>query len=135
VKFFEMEYAVPAEHGPACFRELRARMQERHSDVLWPVEYRTVAADDAFLSNAHDRPTVTLSVHQDGTLPYREFFEDVEPIFWSYEGRPHWGKIHTLGAAQLCDLYPGWERFLAIRERLDPTGCFLNSHLREIFGI
>jgi FAD/FMN-containing dehydrogenase len=135
VKFFEMEYAVPAEHGPACFREVRARMQERHPDVVWPVEYRTVAPDDAFLSNASGRPTVTLSVHQDGTLPYREFFQDIEPIFWSYGGRPHWGKIHTLAAAQLRDLYPDWDRFLAVREQLDPRGCFLNSHLREVFGI
>ena len=135
VKFFEMEYAVPAEHGPACFREVRARMRERHSEVLWPVEYRTVAPDDAFLSNAHGRPTVTLSVHQDGTLPYREFFQDIEPIFWNYAGRPHWGKIHTLTAARLGGLYPEWERFRAVREQLDPTGCFLNSHLCEIFGI
>jgi FAD/FMN-containing dehydrogenase len=135
VKFFEMEYAIPAEQGPACFRELRARMQQRHPEVLWPVEYRTVAPDDAFLSNAYERPTVTLSVHQDGTQPYREFFQDVEPIFWSYRGRPHWGKIHTLDAIQLCELYPGWERFMDIRDQLDPTGCFLNLHLRKIFGI
>ena len=134
-KFFEMEYAVPFEHGPACFRELRARMQDRHPNVLWPVEYRTVAPDDALLSNACGRPTVTLSVHQDGNQPYREFFQDVEPIFWNHGGRPHWGKIHSLRARQLSDLYPGWERFLAIRERLDPTGCFLNLHLRQIFGI
>ena len=135
VKFFEMEYAVPAEHGPACFRELRARMQDRHPNVLWPVEYRTVASDDALLSNACGRPTVTLSVHQDGSQPYQEFFEDVEPIFWNYSGRPHWGKIHSLRAHRLSDLYPGWERFLAIRDQLDPTGCFLNLHLRQIFGI
>ena len=133
VKFFEMEYAVPAEHGPACFREVRARMQERHGDVLWPVEYRSVAPDDAMLSNAHGRDTVTISVHQDGSLPYREFFESVEPIFWGCGGRPHWGKIHTLRAERLRELYPEWDRFLAIREQLDPRGRFLNAHLREVF--
>jgi len=135
VKFFEMEYALPRERGPACFRELRARMQERHPEVQWPVEYRTVARDDAWLSPAAGRETVTLSVHQDGRLPYRELFEDVEPIFWAYGGRPHWGKIHTLGARALRDLYPEWDRFLAVREELDPAGRFLNPHLRELFGI
>jgi FAD/FMN-containing dehydrogenase len=134
-KFFEMEYAVPAEHGLACFREVRKRMQERHPEVLWPVEYRTVAADDAWLSNATGRDTVTLSVHQDGSLPYRDFFEDVEPIFWNYAGRPHWGKIHTLTADRLRALYPEWDSFLAVREELDPQGRFLNAHLREIFGL
>jgi FAD/FMN-containing dehydrogenase len=135
VKHFEMEYAVPAEHGPDCFREVRGRMQERHPDVQWPVEYRTVAPDDAWLSTAHGRDTVTISVHQDGTLPYRDFFRDVEPIFWSCAGRPHWGKIHTLTAPRLRDLYPEWDRFQALRERLDPKGRFLNPHLRELFGI
>ena len=134
VRFFEMEYAVPAEAGPACFHELRARMQERHPEVQWPVEYRTVASDDSWLSNAFGRETVTLSVHQDGRLPYRDFFEDVEPIFWSCGGRPHWGKIHSLDASRLRDLYPEWSRFQAFRERLDPAGRFLNAHLRKLFG-
>lgn len=134
-KFFEMEYAVPAEHGPTCFAEVRKRMQERHPDVMWPVEYRTLAADDAWLSSANGRDTVTLSVHQDGSLPYREFFEDVEPIFWEYGGRPHWGKIHSLRADGLRGLYPDWDRFLAVRQDLDPKGRFLNPHLRDLFGI
>lgn len=132
-KFFEMEYAVPAEHGPACFREVRTRMQERHREVQWPVEYRTLASDDAWLSNAFGRETVTLSIHQDGSLPYREFFEDLEPIFWSCGGRPHWGKIHRLDARRLRDLYPEWDRFQAFREGLDPEGRFLNEHLRQLF--
>ena len=129
-----MEYAVPAEQGPQCFREVRAHMQKHHSDVLWPVEYRTVAADDAMLSNAHGRETVTISVHQDGSLPYREFFESVETIFWGHGGRPHWGKVHSLEADRLSTLYPEWDRFLAIREQLDPHGRFLNAHLRAVFG-
>ena len=134
-RFFEMEYAVPAEHGPDCFRAVRERMQQRHPDVVWPVEYRTVAPDDAWLSPANGRETVTVSVHQDGSLPYREFFEDVEPIFWEVGGRPHWGKIHSLKADALAELYPDWDRFLAVRGDLDPKGRFLNGYLRVIFGI
>ncbi len=134
-KFFEMEYAIPAAAGPDCFRAVRARMREKHADVVWPVEYRRVAADDAWLSNASGRDTVTLSIHQDGSLPYREFFADVEPILLEAGGRPHWGKIHGLKADRLRDLYPDWDRFLAFREEMDPKGRFLNAHLREIFGI
>jgi FAD/FMN-containing dehydrogenase len=135
VKHFEMEYSVPAADGPECFRAVRARMQERHPAVQWPVEYRTVAPDDAWLSNAHGRETVTISVHQDGTLPYRDFFRDIEPIFATCGGRPHWGKIHTLTAGSLRDIYPEWDRFQALREQLDPEGRFLNAHLRELFGV
>jgi len=134
LRFNEMEYAVPAEAGPACFRAIRARMRERHPDVLWPVEYRTVARDDGWLSPFYGRDGVAISVHQDAALPCDAFFADLEPIFREHGGRPHWGKIHGLTARELAPLYPRWDDFLATRDRLDPRGVFLNDHLRRILG-
>lgn len=134
-KFNELEYAVPAEAGPDCFRLVRARMLERHPEVQWPVEYRTLSADDAWLSPAYDRETVTISIHQDARLPFHDFFEDIESIFRDHAGRPHWGKIHTRTAADLRPLYPMWDAFLEVRGRLDPDGRFLNPHLRHVFGL
>lgn len=135
LKFFEMEYAVPAESGRACFLAVRERIRARHPGVAWPVEYRTLAGDDAFLSTASESDRVTLSIHQDGTLPYRDFFADVEPILREFGGRPHWGKLHTAGPAELWPRYPRMDAFLAARARLDPEGRFLNHHLRKLFGL
>ncbi len=134
VPIVEMEYAVPAEHGVACFLELRERMRRRHPDVFWPVEYRTVASDEIPLSPAYGRETVTLSLHQGAELPYAEFFADCEPIFRSVQGRPHWGKLHSLRAAELRELYPRWDEFHAVRREIDPRGRFLNDTLRGLFG-
>ena len=133
--FNEMEYAVPAEAGPECFRQVRTRMLERHPDVLWPVEYRTLAADDVWLSPAYGRETVTISVHQDARVPFRDFFADLESIFADHAGRPHWGKIHTRTAVDLRSAYPMVNAFLAVRERLDPDGRFLNPYLCSLFGL
>jgi FAD/FMN-containing dehydrogenase len=135
LRFNEMEYSVPAASGPACFAAVRARMQAKHADVVWPVEYRTVAADTGWLSPMHARDSVAISIHQDAHLPCDAFFADVEPLFREHGGRPHWGKIHNLRARELAPLYPMWERFLAVRKRLDPRGVFLNDHLRELFGL
>lgn len=55
VFFNEMEYAVPAASGPDCVREIRRLMQEPHPAVLWPIEYRTLCADDIPLSPAYAR--------------------------------------------------------------------------------
>ena len=134
LRFNEMEYAVPAANGPACFAAVRERMRTRHADVLWPVESRTVAADPGWLSPMHGRDSVAISIHQDASLPCDAFFADVEPIFREHGGRPHWGKIHNLRARELAPLYPMWERFLDVRRRLDPRGTLLNDHLRELFG-
>ncbi|MGI8854124.1 MAG: D-arabinono-1,4-lactone oxidase [Thermomicrobiales bacterium] len=132
LKFNEMEFAVPAEHGLDCLRELRHLMRDRHPAVAWPVEYRTLHSDDIPLSPACGRETVTISIHQAAELPYRAFFTDAEAIFRNYRGRPHWGKMHWHTARDLRDLYPRWEAFAAVRARLDPDGTFLNEHLRQI---
>jgi FAD/FMN-containing dehydrogenase len=132
-RFNEMEYSVPAEQGLECVRAVVARVRARHPKVTWPLEYRTVAPDDAFLSPAQGRATVTISVHQDGRYPFREFFEDVEPILLEHEGRPHWGKFHSANAKVLSSRYPDWERFQTVRRRLDPGGMFLNEHLATVF--
>src|SRR3954470_15456399 len=76
--FNEMEFAVPAENGPDCVREIRTLMQTRHPEVIWSVEYRTLRADDIPLSPAYGRPTVTISIHQAAELSYQAFFDDAE---------------------------------------------------------
>jgi FAD/FMN-containing dehydrogenase len=136
LRFEEMEYAMPAAQGLACFTEVRQRIKEHWRQLVgWRVLYRTVAADDAYLSLAHGRPTVTISLHQNATLPFWEYFSDIEPIFRAHGGRPHWGKKHTLHAAELRPLYPGWDGFLEIRQQTDPAGVFLNPYLRELLGV
>lgn len=134
VRFNEMEYAIPAESGPDCIRELAAHMKKCGVNFLFPLEYRYVAADDIWLSPFYQRDSVTISVHQYHRMPYAELFAGAEAIFSRYEGRPHWGKLHTLKAAELSKLYPRWEDFQNVRRRLDPRGKFLNAYLKGIFG-
>ena len=134
-RFVEMEYSVPAEAGPTCFAAVRERMRTRHPEVGWPVEYRTLHSDSAWLSPAHGRETVTISIHQGADLPYRECFADIEPIFLEHGGRPHWGKLHGLQATELAARYPRFGDFVAERAKRDPEGRFLNEHLRGVFGV
>jgi FAD/FMN-containing dehydrogenase len=134
VKFNECEYSIPADHGPACFYAIRKLMQEKFPAVKWPVEYRTQAADDSFISAASGRETVTISIHEGAEFRHEEFFQAAELIFAQYKGRPHWGKYHSLNQAQLKALYPEWDRFQACRRRHDPNDVFLNRHLKAIFG-
>jgi FAD/FMN-containing dehydrogenase len=133
LKFEEMEYALPAENGVACFQAVRERVKAKHRHIVgWRVLYRTVAPDDAFLSPACGRQTVTISLHQNAPLPYQAYFDDIEPIFRSFGGRPHWGKKHSLTANELRPLYPEWDRFQAVRRELDPDGVFLSDPLRRL---
>ncbi|RDV10727.1 hypothetical protein DXT99_26030 [Pontibacter diazotrophicus] len=114
---------------------MRKRIREKHRQhVGWRVFYRTVAADDAFLSPFYKRDSVTIALLQNNELEYESYFKDMEPIFRAYGGRPHWGKKHYLGAEDLRPLYPEWDRFMEIRKEMDPNGIFLNDYLKEILG-
>lgn len=134
VRFNEMEYAVPAEKGPDCIREVGEHMRKCGANFLFPLEFRYVAGDDAWLSPFYKRDSVTISVHQYHKQPYDELFAGIETIFRKYEGRPHWAKIHTLVAKDFEALYPRWDDFRSLRRRLDPTGKFLNTYLKRILG-
>jgi FAD-linked oxidoreductase len=133
-RFNEMEYSVPADAGPACLREILQAVASDGIEVAIPLEYRTVAADEAWLSMYHGGPRVAISVHRLSQHDFRPLFTRVEPIFWKYEGRPHWGKVHSLGYDRLSALYPRLRDFVALQESLDPRGRMLNDHLRRMLG-
>ncbi len=135
VRFNEMEYSVPAEHGPACLREILKRIDDGNLRTWFPIEYRYVQADDIPLSMFEGRDSCAISVHQHYAMDHHNFFAAIEPIFWKYQGRPHWGKLHSLGARQLQALYPRWKEFTEVRQALDPQGRFVNAHLAGLFGL
>ena len=135
-RFNEMEYAVPLEAGANCLREILKTIADKKVDVVFPLEYRYVSRDDTWLSmSSGHEDHCAISVHRVASEDYRPYFNLIEPIFWKYGGRPHWGKIHSLGAKQLTQLYPHFRDFQEIREHLDPTDRMLNNHLRHLFGV
>ncbi|MDP6414011.1 MAG: D-arabinono-1,4-lactone oxidase, partial [Gammaproteobacteria bacterium] len=134
-RFNEMEYSVPAEVGAECLREILRTIYDQAIDVAFPLEYRYVSPDDPWLSMAYgDEPHATISIHRTAREDYRPYFDIIEPIFWKYDGRPHWGKIHSLGHRELSQLYPRFLDFMEIRESLDPNGRMLNEHLKNLFN-
>src|SRR5437762_8056589 len=50
VRFNEMEYAVPREKGLQCLKEIVATIRAKRINTGFPIEYRTVAADDVWMS-------------------------------------------------------------------------------------
>jgi FAD-linked oxidoreductase len=134
LRFCEMEYTVPAEAGPACLREILGRIRERRIPVVFPIELRYVKRDDIWLSMFHGRDGCSISIHQYADEDPRPYFAAIEPIFWKYDGRPHWGKLHSLDADRLAALYPRWRDFQEVRRALDSEGRLLNAHLRSVLG-
>ena len=125
---------MPLDAGAPCLREIVKTIIDKEIDVVFPLEYRYVRRDDTWLSmSSGDEDHAAISIHRTASEDYRPYFDLIEPIFWKYGGRPHWGKIHSLGFKELKDLYPRFRDFAEIRESLDPEGRLLNEHLRKLF--
>jgi FAD-linked oxidoreductase len=134
VRFTEMEYGVPREHGIEAARRVIDWVRSNRYPVFFPIEMRVTAGDDAPLSPSHERDTTYIAVHQYREMEWRPYFEAVEAIMDDYDGRPHWGKRHFQTAATLAPRYPAWEEFQAARDELDPERAFTNEYAARVLG-
>jgi FAD-linked oxidoreductase len=133
-KFVEMEYALPREAAVPALREVQRMIKDSGLKISVPIEVRIAPADDLWLSTAHGRDTAYMAFHMfQGTNP-AEYFENAESIMTAFDGRPHWGKLHTRDRAYFAAAYPRFADFLAVREKADPTRVFANEYTRRIFG-
>jgi len=135
VLFEEMEYELPRANGWPALREAIAWIRKKSLPVTFPFEFRTVAADDIWLSPFNRGPGASISMHQYARMAWREIFGEAEKIFRGFDGRPHWAKRHTLTNADVHALYPDAARFCAVRDEVDPEGKFANAHLSSLFAV
>ncbi|MED4583715.1 D-arabinono-1,4-lactone oxidase [Brevibacillus choshinensis] len=135
VRFYEMEYSVPADKMKDVVEELLQAIEQDQFAVHFPIECRYVKQDDIWLSPAHGRNSAFIAVHMYKGMQHQPYFERMESIFQRHGGRPHWGKIHTMKSNQLHLVLPHLADFLALRSQLDPDGLFVNPYLSELLGI
>ena len=134
VKFYEMEYSIDLESLVPALREVMQMVEDRGFTISFPVEVRCTGSDDIPLSTSTGRRSAYIAVHMFKGSAYTEYFSAVETILRKYEGRPHWGKIHNLNANDISSLYPEYQRFIEVRNQLDPEGVFTNDYLRRVLG-
>ena len=134
VRFLESEYAIPRDALPDVLAAVGDLARRLPVGPAFPVEVRFAAADDVWLSTGFERANAYVAVHQFVGMAHEEYFAEFARICAAVQGRPHWGKMHPLGAADLAELYPRFAQAAALRREVDPDGLFLNEHLREVFG-
>jgi xylitol oxidase len=128
----QTEYLVPRPHALAAIHAVRA-LGARIAPHLYITELRTMAADSLWLSGAFETDAVgihfTWKKEPDAVLALLPVIEDALAPF---DARPHWGKLfHSVRR----ELYPRLPDFVALAEKLDPTGKFRNDYLdRTVFS-
>lgn len=135
MRFVEMEWMLPVEAAAGAVADVLALIQRHRLHVNMPLELRFVAPDGAFLSPAHERRSGCVAVHAYRGMAWQPYFRAVERRLWELGGRPHWGKLHFQTFETLRERYPAWDRFAAVRGRLDPEGRFRNSYTDRVLGL
>ncbi|KAM5532677.1 hypothetical protein V8D89_013646 [Ganoderma adspersum] len=141
---YTTEWAIPYERTQACLAELRAWLDEELASPSgvrphFPVEIRFSSADDIWLSPSNGQQTCWIGLIQYkpyGTnVPYRKLFSRFEQIMLRHSGKPHWAKTHPLRPDDLRKIYPRFDDFIHLVERVDPHGVFRNPYVeRHFFG-
>jgi FAD-linked oxidoreductase len=134
VRFRESEYAIPRAAVPDVLRELGAWLDRPGHEIGFPVEVRFGPPEDAWLATAYRRETAWVAAHTYHRQDHGPYFQAFEKIMSAYEGRPHWGKMHSLGAEALAGLYPRFGDALAVRNDVDPGRLFANPYLERVLG-
>jgi FAD-linked oxidoreductase len=130
----ELEYFVPFERGRDAFLALRELILRDYPDDTFPVEVRTIAADDGWLSPFYERSSVAISICGHERNDYRGFLAAVARTLDPFGARPHFGKVFYQDRARLAEVLPRFEDFCALRRGLDPQGVFLNDALAPLFA-
>lgn len=131
--FHEVEYFLPMEQAREIIDEMRKLMRRWMPLSVYPLEIRTVAADEAWLSPNYRRANLVVSVSGEPGVDYWPYLRAVDALFAEFKGRPHWGKLHFMTPDRLARLFPRYEDFVQMRRRFDPQGTFLNGHTRALF--
>src|SRR5699024_7350982 len=100
--------------------------------LLQVCEFRTMAADELWLSMAQGQDMVALHFTFDPVPEaVRELLPLLEETLAPFNARPHWGKWFAMGADRIEPLYPQMANFRDLVRRYDPDGKFHNAFLQR----
>jgi alditol oxidase len=131
----QSEYFVAREHGRAAIRALEPLAGAIAPYVLIS-EFRTVAADELWLSPAFKRDSFTLHfTWKNEPEAVRVLLPLIEEALAPFNARPHWGKWFTMDETDIAPLYKRLADFTALAHELDPDGQFRNEYLARVVGL
>ncbi|NWU87917.1 GGLO oxidase, partial [Onychorhynchus coronatus] len=132
------DWAIPIGKTKEALLELQAAL-EAHPGLVahFPVEVRFSKGDEVWLSPCFQRDSCFINVilyrPYGKDVPVLEYWRIYEGIMRKHGGRPHWAKAHSCTRRELEKMYPAFPKFCSVREKLDPTGIFLNPYLEKVF--
>lgn len=125
----QAEYFVPREYGYDAITAVE-QLRDKIAPHLFVTEFRTIAADDLWMSMAHRRDA--LAIHftfKPEEAEVLALLPQIEAKLERLHARPHWGKLFAVSPVKLQGLYAEMKAFEAYLKQMDPEGKFRNAFL------
>lgn len=132
------DWAIPINKTGTALAQLKEWL-DRNADVRvhFPVEVRFVRADEIPLSPCYKQDSCFINIIMyrpyGKEVPRKRYWAKYEEIMRRNGGRPHWAKANSCVHKDFENMYPAFQNFCSIREKLDPLGMFLNNFLEKAF--
>jgi xylitol oxidase len=131
----QSEYFVPREKAYQAIRAVE-QLRDRITPHLFITEFRTIAADNLWMSTCHNRDALTIHFTWKPEWPaVKQILPLIEARLAPFDARPHWAKMFTMQPSRLKQLYEKLPDYQALLKHYDPSGKFRNAFLdTNIFG-
>jgi FAD-linked oxidoreductase len=134
VRHRETEAALPLTAAAQALDQVLAIFRDGRPAVNFPLEVRFVRGDDSWLSPAYGADACQIGAYTTDGPDCASYFDAFWKVMRPLGARPHWGKELDFDAAELRAAYPEFDRFLALRDTLDPARVFANAFQRRVLG-
>ena len=116
----QTEYFVPREKGYAAILAVE-ELRDRITPHLFVTEFRSIAADDLWMSPCHQRASMALHFTWKPEWPaVKEILPLIEAKLAPFAVRPHWAKLFTIPPAQIQAQYPRLGDYRTLVAKYDP---------------
>ena len=131
----QQEVSVNIKDCQASLKTLHEFVNQNNIPVNAFIEVRNVKPDEFWLSPNYqcDSCHLTQLLYHPTTKTYEQYFFEYFDMIGEFQPRPHWGKHFKLNPNHLATIYPKFKNFLAVKNRLDPSGIMTNTFLGNLF--
>jgi xylitol oxidase len=131
----QTEYFVPRDKGYAAILAVE-QLRDQITPHLFITEFRTIAADDLWMSPCYQQPSMTLHFTWKPEWPaVKKILPLIEEKLAPFGARPHWAKLFTMQPARLRSGYARMADYKGLLAQYDPDGKFRNEFINtNIYG-
>lgn len=131
----QSEYFVPREKAYAAIMAVE-QLRDKVTPHLFITEFRTIEADDLWMSPCYQRPAMTIHfTWKPEWEAVKSLLPQIEEKLKPFDARPHWAKLFAMAPSRLQAQYAKLNSFKDLLKTYDSGGKFRNRFIEtNLYG-